>query len=228
MNDFYVECLNMLPDIVRVIIVTAVMLLMLIPAFIKQIVMPIKLFFLIKIINRGKSRICAISKDNYLNEEAVKECHKELMILAEMELVQSSDRKIGVYFYELINLLKHIVPYNKFKRLYPYLCFKDEEIFINDKKIKNKRYSNYLWAVFCFIVMAIFSFLYIYASAKSPVLFNILCLLFIALSELSGLITLNLVIKKKEIDEFNHIKNLYHKEVITKLKDRFGDIIYKI
>ncbi|WP_143425417.1 hypothetical protein, partial [Gilliamella sp. Nev5-1] len=217
MNDLYVECLNMLPAITRGIIVTTIILVMLIPEFVKKIAIPAISFFLNKIINREKSRIYAISKDNSLNEEVVKECHTELMILAEMELVQSADRKIGVYFYELINLLKHIVSYNKFKRLYPYLYFINNEILINDKKIKNKRYSNYLWAVFCFIGMAIFSFLYIYSSTntniQSPVLFNILCLLLIVLSELSGLITLNLVIKKKEIDEFNHIKNLYHERV---------------
>ena len=45
MNDFYVECLNMLPDIMRVIIVTVVILLMLISAFIKQIVMRLNYFF---------------------------------------------------------------------------------------------------------------------------------------------------------------------------------------
>lgn len=233
MNDLTPDSINVLSNNIKEFILVFTPLMGLILKFHKQIVMPIASFFN-GIPNRSKNKIYSICRNlnkefnKDLNKDVVTDCYNELIMLEKMTLVQSTDRMKAIYFYELINLLKHTVPYNKFKRLYPYLYFINNEILIDNNKIKDKRKTNYIWATICFLVMICFSGFFVYSNVvvdiKSRFLYYALCLFLVAFSEVSGFYYLNLIIKNKEIDYFNNIKNIYHEKVIAKLKDTFGDI----
>lgn len=77
-----------------------------------------------------------------------------------MNLTESRDRWLALYFYELTNISKHIISYNQFKKLYKYLSFEGENIFLNKNKMKRLTICN----SFLMIYFVINLFFYIYFS----------------------------------------------------------------
>lgn len=210
---------NLFTDILEILLTLSI--------FFKKIYQPVSSLVKLRIPNKAKNTIQVILQNKNSDENLVKESEVELTILNKMSLVKSIDRKIGLYIYELINSSKHIVPYNYFNKLYNYMEFNGKEISINIKSINRMNLVYYFMTFFSGILMVFFAYLYIRPSlSQNAISFefsNLLYLIFMGFFEIVGLIIWSLRIKSKEINEFNHFKNLYHDKVMSKLIWQFGD-----
>lgn len=121
MNDLFLELIKLLPDIIQVVFV----ILLLVSILISKAIIPVISFLSKKILNKTKNSLTEILSSKKLDKDLILESEKELSIIYKIELTQCRDRQKALYFYELCNELKHIFPYNKFKRLYRYLKFQD-------------------------------------------------------------------------------------------------------
>ncbi|WP_334326100.1 hypothetical protein [Gilliamella apicola] len=210
---------NLFTDILEILLTLSI--------FFKKIYQPVSSLVKLRIPNKAKNTIQVILQNKNSDENLVKESEVELTILNKMSLVKSIDRKIGLYIYELINSSKHIVPYNYFNKLYNYMEFNGKEISINIKSINRMNLVYYFMTFVSGILMVFFAYLYIRPSlSQNAISFefsNLLYLIFMGFFEIVGLIIWSLRIKSKEINEFNHFKNLYHDKVMSKLIWQFGD-----
>ena len=210
---------NLFTDILEILLTLSI--------FFKKIYQHVSSLVKLRIPNKAKNTIQVILQNKNSDENLVKESEVELTILNKMSLVKSIDRKIGLYIYELINSSKHIVPYNYFNKLYNYMEFNGKEISINIKSINRMNLVYYFMTFVSGILMVFFAYLYIRPSlSQNAISFefsNLLYLIFMGFFEIVGLIIWSLRIKSKEINEFNHFKNLYHDKVMSKLIWQFGD-----
>ena len=120
MNDLLIGLIKLLsyPTLAVFIILICILIIIL-----KNIIPFVS--FLEKILNKTKNSLLQILSSTKLDKDLISESEKELSIIYKIELTQCRDRQKALYFYELCNELKHIFPYNKFKRLYRYLKFQD-------------------------------------------------------------------------------------------------------
>ena len=81
-----------------------------------------------------------------------------------MNLTESRDRWLALYFYELTNISKHIISYNQFKKLCKYLSFEGKNIFIDKNKMKRLTICNSFLMIYCFLLTILL--LYVCFSAE--------------------------------------------------------------
>lgn len=216
------DFLSFLPVAIQPVVASLVVFIVLVPLFIKKIINPFLFFISNKIFNKEENRQKLMINDNNSNDDIIKECINEVNMLKKMKLVKSSDRMIGLYFYELVKLSKHIIHFSKFKRLYPFLNLKSDGIRVNDKKMKkyNRRYT-FLF-IFCFFLMLLYFILL--ANNLENTTISMACLFMTAVCEISGLLILDLKVKKDELTEFSKINKIYGDEIMENLKAEFKNI----
>lgn len=221
MNDLLIESIKTLPFAIQPIFI----LLLFMPSFVTKTIMPITSFFSKKIFNRTKNRLSEIISNKDLDKALISESEKELSVISKMNLTESRDRWLALYFYELTNISKHIISYNQFKKLYKYLSFEGKNIFIDKNKMKRLTIYNCLLMIYCFLLTILL--LYVCFSAEKLNNFTDYQYLFCGSSalffEFLTLFFYDSLIKKKEKYQFVYIKDLYHKRVITNLTIQFGN-----
>lgn len=221
MNDLLIECIKSLPFAIQPIFI----LLLFMPSFVTKTVMPITSFFSKIIFNRTKNRLSEIISNKNLDKDLISESEKELSVISKMNLTESRDRWLALYFYELTNISKHIISYNQFKKLYKCLSFENEDILINKYKMKSSSICNWISIVSC-IVLSV-GYFYLSFQERRASDFSYFYYVFLGFSaaffEFLAILFYDLKIKEDEIWYFNYIKKLYHKKVIVKLSAQFGD-----
>ena len=225
MNDLLVEYVKKLPFAIETIII---LLFFILSIFTKAII-PITSFFSEKVFNKYKNSLLQVLSSTKLDKDLILESEKELSIILKIEFTQCRDRKQAFYFYELINESKHVFPYNKFKRLYRYLKFEGNDILINEKKIKYANYENWFLSLVIFIEFLLFgvlSILDIIINSKEFSFNYFSYMLVMLILIIPSAIFKNLIIKKSEINQFNQIKNIYHKKIIARLTKQYKDMYF--
>lgn len=225
MNDLLAEYVRKLPFALETIII----LLFFILSFFTKAIMPITSFISEKILNKYKNSLLQVLSVAKLDKDLISESEKELSIMLKIELTQCRDRQQALYFYELSNESKHVFPYNKFKRLYPYLKFQGKDILINKKEIK---FTNLIYFIFslAFLIESLFFFVMSISNIinhSQEFFFNYFyyMLAMVILIMLSAFFK-KLIIKKSEINQFNQIKNIYHKKIIARLTKHYKDMYF--
>lgn len=223
MSELNANFLTDFPEIIRIILEILIFL----SIFFKNISLPISSLVKWITLNKAKNEIQVILQDKSSDKNLVKECEVELTVLNKINLVKSTDRKIGLYIYELINSSNHIVPYNYFNKLYKYIEFSGKEISINNKSINRMNFVYFIMTFLSGILMVFFAYLYIRPNFPQDALSfkfsNLLYLFFMGFFEIAGLKIFSLRIKAKEINEFNNFKYIYHDKVMSKLIWQFGN-----
>ena len=221
MNDLLIGLIKSLPFTIQPIFI----LLLFMPSFVTKTVMPITSFFSKKIFNRAQNRLSEIISNKDLDKDLISESEKELSVISKMSLTESRDRRLALYFYELSNISKHIIPYNQFKKLYKCLSFDHEDIFINKDKMKRSSICNWISIVSCIVLSVGYFYLCLQESKASDIsyYYYVLWAFLSASFEFLAFLFYDLKIKEAEILYFINIKNLYHKKVIDKLSAQFGD-----
>lgn len=225
MNDLFLELIKLLPDIIQVVLVILVLILI----FISKAIIPSISFLSKKILNKTKNCLTEILSSKKLDKELILESEKELSIIYKMELTRCSDRQLALYFYELSNESKHIFSYSKFKRLYEFLKLEKDDILINKKGIiwanrKNKFVALvFLIMVSLLGVLVVLSFFYIINDVPKLFIMNCCSSLLMMILTIPLRLHTNLIITKSEINQFNQIKNTYHKKIIARLTKEYKD-----
>lgn len=225
MNDLLVEYVKKLPFAIETIII---LLFFILSIFTKAII-PITSFFSEKVFNKYKNSLLQVLSSTKLDKDLILESEKELSIILKIEFTQCRDRQQALYFYELSNESKHVFPYNKFKRLYRYLKFEGNDILINEKKIKYANYENWFLSLVIFIEFLLFgalSILDIIINSKEFSFNYFSYMLVMLILIIPSAIFKNLIIKKSEINQFNQIKNIYHKKIIARLTKQYKDMYF--
>lgn len=225
MNDLLVEYVKKLPFAIETIII---ILFFILSIFIKAII-PLTSFFSEKVFNKYKNSLLQVLSSTKLDKNLISESEKELSIILKIEFTQCRDRQQALYFYELSNESKHVFPYNKFKRLYRYLKFEGNDILINEKKIKYANYENGFLSLVIFIEFLLFgalSILDIIINSKEFSFNYFSYMLVMLILIIPSAIFKNLIIKKSEINQFNQIKNIYHKKIIARLTKQYKDMYF--
>lgn len=225
MNDLLVEYVKKLPFAIETIII---ILFFILSIFIKAII-PLTSFFSEKVFNKYKNSLLQVLSSTKLDKNLISESEKELSIILKIEFTQCRDRQQALYFYELSNESKHVFPYNKFKRLYRYLKFEGNDILINEKKIKYANYENGFLSLVIFIEFLLFgalSILDIIINSKELSFNYFSYMLVMLILIIPSAIFKNLIIKKSEINQFNQIKNIYHKKIIARLTKQYKDMYF--
>ena len=225
MNDLLVEYVKKLPFAIEIVIV---LLFFILSIFTKAII-PITSFFSEKVFNKYKNSLLQVLSSTKLDKDLILESEKELSIILKIEFTQCRDRQQALYFYELSNESKHVFPYNKFKRLYRYLKFEGNDILINEKKIKYANYENWFLSLVIFIEFLLFgvlSILDIIINSKEFSFNYFSYMLVMLILIIPSAIFKNLIIKKSEINQFNQIKNIYHKKIIARLTKQYKDMYF--
>ena len=225
MNDLLVEYVKKLPFAIETIII---LLFFILSIFTKAII-PITSFFSEKVFNKYKNSLLQVLSSTKLDKNLISESEKELSIILKIEFTQCRDRQQALYFYELSNESKHVFPYNKFKRLYRYLKFEGNDILINEKKIKYANYENGFLSLVIFIEFLLFgalSILDIIINSKEFSFNYFSYMLVMLILIIPSAIFKNLIIKKSEINQFNQIKNIYHKKIIARLTKQYKDMYF--
>lgn len=225
MNDLLVEYVKKLPFAIETIII---LLFFILSIFTKAII-PITSFFSEKVFNKYKNSLLQVLSSTKLDKDLILESEKELSIILKIEFTQCRDRQQALYFYELSNESKHVFPYNKFKRLYRYLKFEGNDILINEKKIKYANYENWFLSLVIFIEFLLFgalSILDIIINSKEFSFNYFSYMLVMLILIIPSAIFKNLIIKKSEINQFNQIKNIYHKKIIARLTKYYKDMYF--
>lgn len=225
MNDLLVEYVKKLPFAIEIVIV---LLFFILSIFTKAII-PITSFFSEKVFNKYKNSLLQVLSSTKLDKDLISESEKELSIILKIEFTQCKDRQQALYFYELSNESKHVFPYNKFKRLYRYLKFESNDILINEKEIKSANNINWylsLGLLFESLFIGALPILEVIINSKElsfNYFFNMLIMLILII--ISSFYK-KLVINKSEINQFNQIKNIYHKKIIARLTKQYKDMYF--
>lgn len=213
---------NELPYNVKFYIAVGIVIVFFLWLFLNFIINP-NIIVIQSLFSRHNNKLIEIINDPTTTDNELKtECGRELILNKKLELVQCKCRNIATYFYELTNKSNHLIPYNKFKRLYKYFEFINGKPNINKKMIRSSRRYELCLAMFFFSLMGISAFFFVYVSSLNNFgsRLELFTLVLTGFFEICALKILFNRIHKKEIDEFVKITNFYNDEVQVALDEQ--------
>ena len=142
---------------------------------------------------------------------------KEKEIADVMRITKCKNRRLSLFFSRLTIITKNKISPSHFKKLYSHLVIEDNEIKLCNKTILVDNIFNASFAILFFTLALLFLHLCLFCKPLSMIQTPILCVVIIILA-VQALYFYNLIIRKKEKEDFLEIKNNYFKKLLPSLK----------